>query len=187
MQGLVDALTGESPRAWVSVAGYRLHDLPTRARRLLVGTAGSDVSLEQGTVARAVRYRVPDSDDDPATLLETVGVDLGRLERAERTRLRRGGVPLTPQERARVHLARAVYGTPPLLVLDRVDQALGAGGRDVLRRLLAGYPGVAVVVPGDPERAEPLASELTGARTVTVAGSPSSADPAPTSPGPSAS
>jgi len=38
---------------------------------------------------------------------------------------------------------------PPLLVFDHVDSDLGTGGRDMMRRLLVGYPGVVILASDD--------------------------------------
>lgn len=161
---LVGALVGdpEAPSAWINVAGHRVGDLPARDRRALVGYAGADVALERGTLARAVRYRVPGSDAPVLPLLREVGLAerVERLPRGERTRLTAGGEPLTLQERARVHVARALYERPPLLVLDRVDAALGVGGRAMLRERLADYPGVVLVVSDDPDGIVPGARRV---------------------------
>ena len=73
--------------------------------------------------------------------------------------LRRGGEPLTASERTRVLLARAVYGEPALVVLDRVDTRLGPGGREVVDRLWREYPGVIVAASDAPDA-------LPGAATV---------------------
>lgn len=61
------------------------------------------------------------------------------------TRIRHGGEPLATADRARVQLVRAMLGSPPLLVLDRIDNDLGADGIRLLRSLLADYPGVVVI------------------------------------------
>lgn len=147
---VVDLLTGApgAPEAWVNVAGHPLLEVPDKARRLLVGVAGAGTALERGTLARAVRYRVPDSGEPVGPLLRRVGLDpcLQRLPHGDRTRLTGGGAPLTPPERARLRLARALYGSPPMVVLDRLDAELGAGGPAVVRAALADVPGVVVLV-----------------------------------------
>jgi ABC-type multidrug transport system fused ATPase/permease subunit len=142
-----------APGAWVRVSGYPLDGLPATQRRLLVGTAASTDVLERGTLARAVRYRDPESTAPVGEVLESVGLAtrVAALERGERTVLRRGGEPLIASERMRVLLARATYGEPALVVLDRVDTRLGQGGREVVDRLWRDYPGVIVAASDEPD------------------------------------
>ncbi|MPV36483.1 ABC transporter ATP-binding protein/permease [Georgenia subflava] len=141
------------PGAWVRVSGHPLEDLPGARRRLLVGAATSTDVLERGTLARAVRYRDPESTLAIAEVLERVGLSdrVAELTDGERTRLRRGGEPLTAAERTRLLLARATFGDPPLVVLDRVDTRLGPGGHELIERLWRTYPGVIVVASDDPD------------------------------------
>lgn len=138
---------GTTARAGVRVAGRDLGDLHPAQRRHRVGYAARGLPVERGTIARAVRYRNPESGVPVASVLRAVGLDerVDSLPDRERTKLRRGGEPLSLPDRARLQLARASYGEPPLLVLHHIDDELGADGRTVLRKLLAGYPGVVVL------------------------------------------
>ncbi|MDN7121133.1 ABC transporter ATP-binding protein [Nocardioides sp. ChNu-153] len=151
-------LVAPEPGHEVVVDGWDCGRVAPAVRRRLVGLAAHDVPLERGTLARAVRYRRPDADDDAVTAaLTAAGLDpvLARLPRGARTELRRGGHPLTPAEVARVKVARAALGAPVLLVLDRIDAALDAEGRRHLRALVAAHPGVVVFVSDTPEEVAP--------------------------------
>lgn len=141
------------PEAWVSVAGRLVNALPARKRRDLVGVASRNVPIERGTVERVVRYRVPDSTEPASALLAKVGLTdaIAALPEGERTTLRRGGEPLTTDQRARLKLARAIAGDPPLLVLDHLDDQLAPAGRQMLRALLAEYAGCVILRSSDPE------------------------------------
>ncbi|WP_425563769.1 hypothetical protein, partial [Prauserella alba] len=141
-------------RGWVRVSGQDLGRLAPEQRRRYVGFAARGVALERGTIARAVRYRHPASTEPVAAELAAVGLAerVRNLPKGERTTLRRGGEPLLLPERARLQLARARYRRPPLLVLDHIEEQLGAGGADLLRALLADYPGVVVLATEVPEQ-----------------------------------
>lgn len=147
-------LTGDlqDALAWVEVAGRQIGDLPATDRRALVGFASRSTPVERGSIARVVRYRVPESSTAPAEHLARVGLDgvVAALPDGERTRLRRGGEPLTHDQRARLKLARAIADDPPLLVLDRLDDQLDAPGRLMLREVLADYPGCVLLRSSDP-------------------------------------
>lgn len=155
----------------VVIDGWGHGRLDPRRRRELVGLAARAVPLERGTVARAVRYRRPDLERSEATaVMARVGLDavVSRLDRGERTELRRGGRPLAPADCARVHLARAVLGDPPLLLLDRIDAELDTAGRTALRHVVEDFPGVVVFASDVPDRVAP------DRRTVHLAATPAS-------------
>jgi ABC-type multidrug transport system fused ATPase/permease subunit len=137
----------------VLVAGSDLTATRSRERRALLGYAAQGMHLERSTIARAVRYRQPDSGPEVVgDLLSRVGLAtrVAGLPGGERARLRQGGDPLDAQDRARLLLARAMLGDPPLLVLDHLDAELGPQGRALLRDLLAGYPGIVVLASDTP-------------------------------------
>ena len=73
------------------------------------------------------------------------------LSRGEHSLLRQGGEPLTPPDRARLLLARALLDDPPLLVLDHLDDELGESGRNQVRDLLVDYPGIVLIASETPE------------------------------------
>ena len=77
-----------------------------------------------------------------------MGLDADTLPRGTRTRLRGGGDPLGRADRARLALARALYGTPPLLLVDGLEGDLDDAGRERLAELLRRYPGVVLLVGG---------------------------------------
>lgn len=101
-----------------------------------------------------MRYRRPDlADGEVDAALESVDLAtrVAALPEGQRTTLRRGGEPLTRQEIARLWIARATMGKPDLLLLERIDDDLGAEGREMLRRVLADYPGVVLAASDRPE------------------------------------
>lgn len=132
----------------VQVDGTDLSTADHRRLRALVGYAAQGLVLGRGTISRTVRYRAPDSPAaDAYAVLQQVGLGprIAALPDGIATVLRSGGDPLTVPERARLQLARALLGTPPLLVLDHLDDELGDDGRAVLRRVLRAYPGVVLI------------------------------------------
>jgi ABC-type protease/lipase transport system fused ATPase/permease subunit len=77
---------------------------------------------------------------------------VARLPAGERTVLTRGGQPLTVAERARLQLARAMLGDPPLLLLDHIDGDLGSEGTELLAEILRTYPGAVIIAADAPEK-----------------------------------
>jgi ABC-type multidrug transport system fused ATPase/permease subunit len=153
---VLDALVGIRPPVTgdIRISGTDLAEATFRERRRLFGYAAQGLRLERTTVSRAVRYRSPESDAHAVgDVLARVGLAgrVAALPGGQSARLRQGGEPLTPPDRARLLLARAMFGDPPLLVLDHLDADLGERGREVLRGLLDGYPGVVVLASDAPE------------------------------------
>lgn len=137
------------------VDGRDLSSAKGTQRRRLAGYAAKGAVIERGTIARAVRYRRPDLTPELAhEALSRVGLAarVAALPLAENTVLKRGGEPLTMPDRARLQLARAMLGEPPLLLLNHIDFDLGPDGRGMLAEILRSYPGVAIIASEHPER-----------------------------------
>ncbi len=120
-------------------------------RRLLGVCRGSD-RLPRGSLDRAVRYRDPSSDPGAAApVMEALGLDdvARRLPRGSATVLRRGGDPLSDQEVLLVHVARAAFGEPDVLVVDGVARGLDGVARERVRRLLEAHPGAVVTTDAE--------------------------------------
>lgn len=163
--GLDPSLPGLADSVWVG--GENLRAVAPARGRGLVGLAIRGAVFERGPLRRALRYRRPDLPEETAAeVFEAVGLRADRFPDGLRTVLRAGGEPLTTDERARLALARAIYGEPPLLLVADLDRDLDAEGRARLGRILAAYPGV-VVFTGPDELAAAL-----GAEEVHVAAAP---------------
>lgn len=155
--GLDATPAGVADEVWVG--GENLRAVAPARGRALVGLATRDTVFERGSLRRALRYRRPDLDEGTAlAALEAVGLSADRFPDGLRTVLRSGGEPLTTDERARLALARAIYGEPPLLLVADLDRDLDQEGRARLEHILAGYPGV-VVLTGSDELARALGAE----------------------------
>lgn len=129
----------------VAVGDKNLVSLQARERRAYIGHAQSGMTFERGTVLRAIRYRNPSLDKQLAVdLFNRVGLD--ELEDGTQTLLRRGGEALTPNQRARLSLARALYGEPPLLIIQGLEAELDDNGRELLCETVQQYPGVVILV-----------------------------------------
>ncbi|MEL4504471.1 ABC transporter ATP-binding protein [Luteococcus sp. H138] len=157
LRALVDALIFPemTPSAWLQVAGADLTRLTPVERRGLVSYATPGLPVERGTLARAVRYRAPECEQPVTPVLQEVGLadQVSALDKGERTMLRRGGEPLSLEQRARLQVARAWYAEPSLMVLDGIDALLDAEGRELLAAGIRRRRGVTLLLS---ERAEQL-------------------------------
>lgn len=148
---VLDLLTGDLTAPWsLMVDGRELAGRAPDARAPYIGFALGGRPLPVGSVERCVRYRCPKTDDPVEPLLAAVGLAerVAELPSGAATVLRRGGEPLTTDERTRLQVARSLYRNPPLIVLDQVATQLDAAGVEAVRAALAAYPGV-VLAFGD--------------------------------------
>lgn len=147
-----------TPALDMVVDGYDYTLAPGRQRRKLLGHASVRVPLERGTVSRAIAYRNPKATDEQThAALARVGLDrvLRQFPKAEQTRIKNGGQPLTGSQVARLKLGRALLENPPLLVLDGIDADLDEEGIRLLRAELQDYPGVVLFTSQNPARIAP--------------------------------
>lgn len=147
------ALLGLRPGTHAALDGRPLNAMGPSQRRRYVGYAARGLPLESGQFRRAIRYRVPATDDvELAEAIVRAGLEatVARLPKGDRTVLRRGGEPLSTPERAKLQLARATLGNPPLLLLNRIDADLDVEGLAALRQIIANYPGIVIVATENP-------------------------------------
>nr|WP_272902090.1 ABC transporter ATP-binding protein [Brevibacterium daeguense] len=153
VSALLEAVAGigRNRAGVVRIAGIDMSRAEGAVRRRVLGVArGSDL-LPRGTIDRAIRYRDPSSGpDDAERIVRQLGLDevIAQLPRQEKTPLKRGGEPLTGSQRGLVHLARAAFGSPEVLVIDRLLETLDHAARARVDALVADYPGVVITTDG---------------------------------------
>ena len=161
---VLEALAGLLPEVAgaVELDGVRVEATPPDRRRVGV-CFQDDLLFPTMSVLENVAFG-PRSRGSDARAARALAAALLRdlapaVEPSARPRTLSGG------ERRRVALARALATTPRLLLLDEplagVDVAARAQIRDLLRTILAGFDGVAVLVVHDPVDALTLADRVT--------------------------
>ncbi|MGF1454309.1 MAG: type I secretion system permease/ATPase [Alphaproteobacteria bacterium] len=103
-----------------------------------IGFVPQDCDMFEGTIAQNIaRFGQIDS-EAVLEAAELAGVHefILRLENGYETRVGAGGIWLSAGQRQRIHLARAIYGRPALLVLDEPNTHMDAGGEAALMETL---------------------------------------------------
>ena len=123
--------------------------------RRVVGLISPDLPLLRGSVRYNLRYRWPDASEEEvhrvATLCELDDL-LQSLPGGEKFRLQEGGQNLSLGQRHRLMIARALLGSPKLLIVDEMDANLDPDAAKVLDRVIDDYPGTIVMVTRNPKR-----------------------------------
>lgn len=117
--------------------------------RRAVGMVSAELPLLKGSIARNLRYRWPEAPlEEVERVCALCGVDelLAELPEGAQTRLLEDGKNLSPGQRQRIALARALLGDPALLLLDEVEANLDTRAEAVVDRVLARHCGTVLMV-----------------------------------------
>lgn len=155
-----DALLGNDFDSHVSIGRTAVHLNDDLTRRAAIGYVSATMEVEQGPISRAVRYRRPNTKLPIDHLLNGLGLKetIKQLPKGAKTKLRRGGEPLTAPERMKLLIARALYSTPPILLLSDLSLRLCVKDLAIVRDIIAHYPGVVIVMDDDWQSLVPAAT-----------------------------
>ena len=114
-----------------------------------MGFVGPDLPLMRGTLRRNLVYRKPSATDEE---LQAHLVRCGLEHLAQELPggmdfwITEGGANLPTGIRQQIAIARALFGNPPILMLDRASAQLDMDGRAVYRDMLARYSGTILTI-----------------------------------------
>lgn len=148
---LVQLLLGvrEPTSGSISVGGVNLADVERSSWTNLVSFVAQEPHLITGTVAENIRFFRPDIDDDAITSAArsaNVLADIEHLPEGFATHLGERGSQLSGGQRQRVSIARALAGSPRLLILDEPTSALDVTSESLIRDTIASLRGRVTVV-----------------------------------------
>ncbi len=139
----------EIDRGKVLIDNQDLRRCKLASIRKHIGIMSPGLPLLQGSIERNIRYRQPAADPHALELvshwcdLESLYAE---LPQGSSTRLSEGGTNLSQGQAARIALARALFGNPPILLLDEVDANLDPDARRLVEKILHQYQGTILLV-----------------------------------------
>ncbi len=130
-----DVTSGE-----ISIFGSNIKNYDTIQLRKLIGTVPQKAVLFSGTIADNLRWRKPDASEEEMTAaLKTAQAweFVSKMPEGLDTVISQGGKNLSGGQRQRLTIARAVTGTPPIIILDDSMSALDYATDLSLRKAIA--------------------------------------------------
>jgi len=131
-------------RPWsgrIAIDGVPLEEIDVRALRRQSGALLQEGSAMRGSVAANIAFGRPDasmSEVERAAELAALGELVAGLPQGYETEIGDEGVRLSAGQRQRIALARALLGSPPLLMLDEPTSHLDPGTADAVLDNLMG-------------------------------------------------
>lgn len=122
--------------------------LKDSALRQSVGMVSHNLPLLKGSIKKNLCYRMQSaSDEEISRIVKRCGLEnlLESLPDGLDTRLKEGGKNLSQGERQRIALARALIGTPEILILDEADAFLDEEGVTLFADIIKDYPGIIIM------------------------------------------
>lgn len=128
----------------ILIDGQDISQYSLRSVRACVGIVAPDLPLLRGSVERNLKYRFPAANLQQIQEVNTfcdIDEMVKALPQGLRTRITDAGTNLSVGQRARLALARALLGSPPILLLDEADANLDSEAAGLIDRIVATYPG----------------------------------------------
>lgn len=148
------AQTSEPEAGAILYRGKDMRSLSPGALNRTVGFASPAIPLLKGSLGMNLRYRKPKASVDEINhLVSSCGLErlVSGLPKGLDNRLIEGGANLSLGERQSLLLARALLGSPPVLLIDSVDSHLDPAVIEWLADTLRSYRGVVLMTAIRPE------------------------------------
>ena len=161
-KALVGVLRPQPGAGCVRLDGAAIDQWPVEAIGRHIGYLPQDIQLFDGTIAENIARLSPDATDEQviAAAREAGAHEMiVNLPDGYQTRIGEGGTGLSGGQRQRIALARALFGSPFLVVLDEPNSNLDAAGDAALSaaiRAVRARGGIVVVVAHRPSALQNL-------------------------------
>lgn len=113
-----------------------------------IGMVSHSLPLLKGSIKKNICYRHPSASEDEINhVIKRCGLEqlLHSLPGGLEAKLKEGGKNLSQGECQRIALARAIIGTPELLVLDEADAFLDDEATALFSEIVSNYPGLLIM------------------------------------------
>lgn len=133
----------------ISIDGVDIRDISTHFIRDVVGYVPQDVALFQGSIRENIAYRVPDArfeDVLRAAIQAQAHPFIANLPERYDTPVGERGTALSGGEKQRIALARALLGSPRILILDEATSALDTVTEQAVQQTLEGLRSEGVTI-----------------------------------------
>lgn len=123
-------------------------NLKDSALQQSIGMVSHSLPLLKGSIKKNICYRHPNATEDEINhVIKRCGLEqlLRSLPAGLETKLKEGGKNLSQGECQRIALARAIIGTPELLVMDEADTFLDDEATALFSDIVSNYPGLLIM------------------------------------------
>ncbi len=141
--GLIKAESGS-----IKVNGISPQKTPSLERGKHIGVSGSDFKIMKSSLLDNLTYRIKEyQQDEFDSLIEFCQLQhlIKVLPNGIHTRVSENGNNFSSGEKAKISLFRALLGHPNLLILDEPENYLDKKGLEIIKSLLADYPGTIII------------------------------------------
>ncbi len=136
-------------RGRVLLDGQDIAKVSAASLRRAVGIASPDLPLMAGSLEKNLRYRCPEcthGELERVAALCGVGAFLEGARRGRHFRILEDGRNLSNGQRQRIQLARALAGSPRILLLDEADAFMDASTQALLEEVIRTFAGTVIWV-----------------------------------------
>ncbi len=144
-------------RGRIVIDGQDLAGCSLSSIRQAISMLSPDLPLMRGTIESNLKYRCPDaSDGELQRVIDLCEIDtiIEAIEGGLQARVSEGGSNLSPGQRQKISIARAILHKPKVLLLDEVEENLDPRSARIIDRILADIDATVLLVTHRADRIE---------------------------------